>query len=114
MSGIAQLAAVAYRGLFIWMIYPYRYFSPAGQSVFRVFAYVVLAHMLVGQGYQWLQAELAARGRPMRQRKFLDDISLGFRTKTVTEARSAMALMVVLCVGSVIFLFAVSYATQAG
>ena len=54
MSGIAQLAAVAYRGLFIWMIYQYRYFSPAGQSVFRVFAYVVLAHMLVGQGYQWL------------------------------------------------------------
>ena len=50
----------------------------------------------------------------MRRRKLLDNISLGFRTKTVTEARSAMALMVVLCVGSVIFLFAVSYATQAG
>ena len=59
-------------------------------------------------------AQLAARGRPMRQRKLLDNISLGFRTKTVAEARSAMALMVVLCVGSVIFLFAVSYATQAG
>ena len=59
-------------------------------------------------------AQLAARGRPMRQRKFLDGISLGFRAKTVAEARSAMALMVVLCVGSVIFLFAVSYATQAG
>ena len=111
---MAQLAALAYRGLFIWMIYKYRYFSPAGQSVFRIFAYVVLAHMLVGQGYQWLQAELAARGRPMRRRKFLDDISLGFRTKTVGEARAAMALMAALCAGSVIFLSAVSYATQAG
>lgn len=111
---MAQLAALAYRGLFIWMIYKYRYFSPAGQSVFQVFAYVVLAHMLVGQGYQWLQAELAARGRPMRRRKFLDDISLGFRTKTVAEARAAMALMAALCAGSVIFLSAVSYATQAG
>ena len=111
---MAQLAALAYRGLFIWMIYKYRYFSPAGQSVFRIFAYVVLAHMLVGQGYQWLQAELAARGRPMRRRKFLDDISLGFRTKTVAEARAAMALMAALCAGSVIFLSAVSYATQAG
>ena len=99
---------VLYRGLYIIFLWRYWYFPPAGRRVFRVLAYIWLAHMLISQIYQWLRAERATRGKPplLPDHSTLSDLlSVGIRATTLSEARKALALMIALCVATVFFLY---------
>lgn len=99
---------VLYRGLYIIFLWQYWYFPPAGRRVFRVLVYIWLAHMLISQLYQWLQAERAAHGKPpiTPDNHILSNLlSVGIRVTTLSEARKALALMIVLCVATVFFLY---------
>ena len=99
---------VLYRGLYIIFLWRYWYFSPEARRVFRVLAYIWLAHMLLSQTYQWLRAERAARGKPplLPDHSTRSDLlSVGIRVTTLSEARKALALMIALCVATVFFLY---------
>lgn len=103
-----QLLLFLYRGLYIVFLWQYWYFPPAGRRIFRVIAYFWLVHMLISQIYQWIQAERSARGRKpivLKNQAMSDLLNVGIQVKNLSEARRALAFIIVLCIATVFFMF---------